>query len=267
MIGAIFRGCLQGNARATVYWTLAISFFGFYAVAIAPDYEGVRQYATLLESFGPISTLLGVSAEVLSSSSGFVTFIYLDYSFLYYSFFAVIAAISISAGEEEHGILDWQLSLPVPRIRFLWERTFAFLVIFAIVSFVSGGVTWFSSFLNANVSLDFWTILSASLNFLPTLMLVFAVTLWISVVVRRRNAAIMLAGFFVVASYFLNGLGDLVGGDAGAFLRGISYFHHYQRGSVLIDGLNPANMLSIAAVAALCLALASLAFQRRDIGI
>lgn len=267
MIGSIFRGCLSGNTRATIYWSMAISFFGFYAVTIAPDYEGVQQYATLLDSFGPASTLLGVSPEVLSSSSGFVTFIYLDYSFLYYSFFAVIAAISVSAGEEEHGILDWQLSLPVPRIRFLWERTFAFLVIFAMVSFVSGGVTWFSSFLNENVSLDFWTILSASLNFLPTLMLVFAVTLWISVVVRRRNTAILLAGFFVVASYFLNGLGELTGGAMGAFLQGISYFHHYQQGSVLINGLNAENMLSIAAVAALCLTLASLAFQRRDIGI
>ena len=267
MIGSIFRGCLHNNTRVTIYWSLAISFFGFYAVAIAPDNAGVQQYATLLDSFGPVSTVMGVSQGVLSSSRSFVTFIYLDYTFLYFSFFALISAISVFAGEEEHGILDWQLSLPVPRIRFLWERSFAFLIIFAIVSLSSGVVTWASAFLNDNVSLEFFAILSGSLNFLPTLMLVYAITLLISVLVRRRNTAIMLAGIFVVVSYFFNGMGELAGGSIGDFMRQISYFYHYQRGNVLIEGLNPANILSISAVAVLSLILTSFAFQRRDIGI
>ena len=51
MIGSILRGSLIGNARAALYWGLALAFFGFYAVALTPDTSGsatIRRFARFL---------------------------------------------------------------------------------------------------------------------------------------------------------------------------------------------------------------------------
>lgn len=267
MIGSILRGSLIGNARAALYWGLALSFFGFYGVALTPDTSGLEQYADLLDSFGDLTALLGISEGAIRTAEGFVGFVYLEYTLLYLSVFAVVAALSVSAGEEEQGILDWQLSLPVSRARFLWERSLAFLIIFAGTGLAASIVAWLTTAFNDNVSLSLLSLLAGALNFLPTMMVVFAFTLLISVVLRRRAAAAVLAGAFVGASYFLNGIGNVTGGNLGDILLRVSYFHHYRGSEVLTEGLNAPRMLLTSALAFVLLVLAARAFQRRDIGI
>lgn len=267
MIGSILRGSLIGNVRVALYWGLALAFFGFYAVALTPDTSGLKQYADLMDSFGEITALFGISEGALATAEGFIGFVYLEYTLLLLSVFAVVAALSVSAGEEEQGMLDWQLSLPVSRARFLWERSLAFLIIFAGTGFAASIVAWLTTPFNDNVSLGLLPLLAGALNFLPTMMLVFAFTLLVTVVLRRRAAAAALAGVFVGVSYFLNGIGNVAGGNLGDILLRVSYFYHYRGSEVLTDGLNAPRMLLTAALAFVLLILAARAFQRRDIGI
>ncbi len=89
----------------------------------------------------------------------------------------------------------------------------------------------------------------------------------VTVVLRRRAAAAALAGVFVGVSYFLNGIGNVAGGNLGGILLRVSYFYHYRGSEVLTDGLDAPRMLLTAALAFVLLILAARAFQRRDIGI
>ncbi len=267
MIGSILMGTLRGNARTALYWGLALAFFGFYAVALTPDTSGLQQYADLMASFGDFAAIFGVNMATLATPEGFVGFVYLEYTMLLLSIFALVAALSVSAGEEDQGMLDWQLSLPVPRARFLWERSLAFLLIFAGMGLAASFVAWLTTAFNDNITVGLWSLLAGALNFLPTMMLVFAVTLLISVVLRRRILAAVLSAAFVGVSYFLNGLGTLVGGAIGdTFLR-FSYFHHYQGNQVLAEGLHFPRMFLTIALAFVLIGLATRAFQRRDIGL
>lgn len=266
-MGVILRVSLSGNARLAIFWWLALSFFGFYAVALVPDARGLQQYGELLESFGALTDMMGINQQALSSAEGFIGFIYLEYSLLYLSVFAALAGLSVSSGEEESGMLDWQLSLPVSRARFLWERSLAFLILFAAVCFASSLITWLTALFREDLALALVDLLAGALNFLPTLMLVFALTLLISVVIRRRALAIALVGFFIGISFFFNGLGEVAGGAIGELMFQLSYFSHYQSNNALLHGLDATKMLLTTALTLVFLLLSTLAFQRRDIGI
>ena len=151
---------------------------------------------------------------------------------------------------------------------FSLERSLAFLILFAAVCFASSLITWLTALFREDLALALVDLLAGALNFLPTLMLVFALTLLISVVIRRRALAIALVGFFIgISFFFFNGLGEVAGGAIGELMFQLSYFSHYQSNNALLHGLDATKMLLTTALTLVFLLLSTLAFQRRDIGI
>ena len=117
----------------------------------------------LLQAFGM------TDAAQLATPAGFLDFGFFSYMMLVLAAYAVIAGLSVTANEEDRGIMDVLLSLPIPRWRLVVERFLAYaliLVLILVLTFLAA-VVWRGKPRPASI----WTwrgCWKASINMLPS---------------------------------------------------------------------------------------------------
>jgi len=268
MNGAIFKETLRRNWRQIYTWGLGVAVLGFYLMVVLPDMESLQQYANLIGSFPPaMLQMLGISdISAISTPEGFIGYGYFGYGILLFAVYGVLMGLNITANEEDDGILDMVLSLPVARWRVLLERFLGYSVL-AITIIGLGFVGIWVGSLISSLDVSMSRVLEGSLNTIPSTLLVMAFTACAATLVRRKGMAIALAAIFVVGSYFLNFLGEAASSSFAGTLRALSFLAYYNTSEVMRNGLNFANITLLSAVTALLVIGSLWFFQRRDVGV
>ncbi len=262
--GIIFRRTLRDARKGIIGWGLLLAGLGFMVVSVFPSIEG------MLEAFGPllenplIKALVG-NIEDFTTLEGFLGVKLLALMPLVLGVYAVLFALGIVGTEEEQGTLDILLSTPAPRWRILVEK-FAALVLAVLLILViflagllAGGLTL------PDFPLSFWKLAGAVFNVLPSTLLMAALTLLLTTVLRGRNQAGAVAAGFIAASYFGLTLADMAGERFAAF-KTLSFFNYYKGEGVLIHGIIWGDFVLLLAGAAVLFGLSLALFQRRDLG-
>lgn len=265
MPGVIFAETLRRRWRQVLYWGLGLALLGYYVLVVIPDVEALQQYATLFESMPPIVLQIfgAENAAAIMTPEGFIGFGYFTYALVVLAIYAVLAGMNISANEEEAGILDVLLSLPLPRWRLMIERFAAFavmtvgIVALGLVGLLMGGQT-------TALEPDIGQLLVASINILPAVLLLIAFTACVAAFFRRGQA-LTLAVVYVVASYFIDFLANAANHELTDLLSRLSFFTYYDSPTVMAEGLSIGNVAVLLAAAAVLMAAALWGFQRRDI--
>ena len=89
------------------------------------------------------------------------------------------------------------------------------------------------------------------------------VALVVGALVAKRMTAIGVATMLAVVAYFVNTLAPLIPGMTG--WRVLSPFYWYIGNDPLRHGLEPAHVVALVALAAACVLLAAITWERRDI--
>lgn len=265
----IFAETLRRNWRQSVYWGLVFAFFAGYAGILVPDMEGMQNYLRILEAF-PAAMLQVFGLEdvrAFATPEGFVSFSYFVYMAIGVSIFGVVAGLNVTIAEEDRGILDMLLAQPVQRWQVVIGRFAAYAALMVIVVLFGVAALIGTDALNDNFAIETGRYLSA--NFMLWLygLMVMAVTLLISTVVRSRGLATVLAAGFVGGSYMIDTIGGMANNDTADMLRNLSYFRHYDGMSVLTRDIEIVPVLVLVTLSAALVALSVGFFQRRDVGV
>src|SRR5690606_6787908 len=155
----------------------------------------------LLQMFG------ADDVATLATPEGFLGFGLFGYSLLILSAYAVIAGLNVTANEEDRGILDVTLSLPIPRWRLVIERLLAYsLIVILILAVLYVGMV--AVMLTASgITISAARLLEGVFNLLPSTLLVLAVTALAGAALRSRGMAAAVATAFVIISYFIDFIG------------------------------------------------------------
>lgn len=269
MRGATFNETLRRAWRGAVYWAVGMFGYALYVTVIIQDVDMLQQYAELAKSFKPgILKLIGVGDDLttLATPEGFLGFAFFSWIVLFLAVYAILAGLNITANDEDDGIMDVVLALPLPRWQIIIEKYAAYaLLIIGIVA-----VTFLGLMVGGGVSamtLDMGRLFVTTLNALPSLLLVMGFTAWVSVTVRRRSTTAAAAAAFVAVSYLVNSLGGMASGTLADILRGLSFYYYYDSSSVLQNGLAWGNIALLVAVTLALLSGTLWFFQRRDVGV
>jgi len=267
MAGVLFMETLRRSWRQILYWGLALAILGYYAMAVVPDVDALQQYAALLDTI-PSFLLQMFGAEdltALTTPEGFVAFGYYTYALLVLMVYAVLVGMSITANEEDAGILDVLLSLPIPRWRVIMERFAAYTLI--TIGIVAVGFIGLLAGTQATaLEIDIGRLLIGSINLLPPVLMLIAFAACMATTARRRSLAVTVTTSFIIASYFIDFLGKAASHALTDTLSRFSFFTYFDSQGVMIDGLNPANVALLLIVTVVLLAAALWFFERRDIG-
>ena len=269
MSGAVFRETLHRTFGQTLLWAAGLGFLAMTIVLIVPTVD-MMAFVGLLEGMPEfMRSALGVgdNAMVITTPEGFVAVGFFGKLALILAAYPVVMGLHVTANEEEDGILDMLLSMPVARWRVVVEKLAAFalsIVVIAVVVFVG---MWLGTVITA-VTLDLGLMAQLVVNVLPVLLLILALTALAGAVLRRRRDALAAATVFVLGSFMLDTIGSMGAGSLAENLRYLSVFSAANAVSVIQNGGLP--WATIALLLAIALALsggAVWAFQRRDVGL
>jgi ABC-2 type transport system permease protein len=252
------------DLRWPTFWvSLGCGAMTAYFAILFPTYSKLFDLNAILEKMGPAMKLLGASA---GDASTLIGFLHIElFSMILPAAIAAFAAgvaSGFTAGEESRGTIDVLLSYPVSRRRVVLEKWLAV----ALACVVTVVALWVFALAGAAISGSELPPdrLAAALVMLVLLGLAFGdIALAISAATGNRAAAIGVTVALLVAMYLVDALSAIV--DGLGVIRPLSLFRYYMGGDPLRFGLNLGDAAVLGAVAAVFLAIAVVAFERRDL--
>jgi len=268
MQGSIFIETFKQTWKQMIYWGLGLASMGLLVVLMVPLFD-MQQMADLLESFPPVLLAMigiGKDLELFTTPEGFVAVGFFGKFALIFAVYPVVMGMRITANDEDDGIMDMVLSLPVQRARVIIERFAAYTVsIMGVVAMIfigmSGGVAI------SGVELNMSALASVILMLIPVLTFVMAFTMFIATIVRRKQVTLGIVTAFVVASFMIQTLGAMAEGTFAEPIGWISFFTYYNAGNILGGGLVLAHILGLAILSIVLIGLSVQRFEQRNVGI
>jgi ABC-2 type transport system permease protein len=258
---SVYMRSLGMIAMPTFWWTLGFAAFAAWMI-VAVNQLASKMNALLAGAQGSpaISVLKNIGGGSSTELNGLLLGAMFELMPVLLMAFAVTQVNRWSADEDE-GRLEIVLSTPQSRPAVLLGR-FAAL---ATATVVVGVVTLVTAAVAASiggVALDGGNLAAATLGMIPLGLLIAAVG-YLAAGWLRTAADTGLLSFLLAAWFFISFIGpDLKWPDA--TLR-LSPFYYY--GTPLLHGIALANLAVVIGVGAVALALSSLRFARKDIGV
>ena len=267
MNGVVFKDTLRRGWRGMIYWGIGFGLYGVMIMMIVKDANILKQYAEISKALPPaLLQLFGGDAASMATPEGFMAYGYFGYLLLIFAVYAILSGLNITANDEDAGIMDMVLTLPLARWRLVLEKFLAYaLLIVGIVSLSYIGLLIGSQF--SALKIDNGRLFQATVNIIPATLLVLGVTMLAGTVFRSKGTATAVAALFVVGSYVLNFLGLAASGTFFDKVKAFSFFTYYDHQGVIQHGLVAGNVLLLLIVTVVCAGIALWTFQRRDVGI
>lgn len=176
--------------------------------------------------------------------------------------FAIVAGTAATAGEESAGTLDMLLAQPIRRRRVIVEKA---LGIGAAVSvaLLAGLPGIYLGQLFVDMDISPWRTLAATIVTLPLLYLFAALAMLLGAALPTRAMAVAAATALAVLAYVVYTVGALV--DALSGVRKITPFYWSDASKALVGDFEVWRTLVLLGVCIGLVALATWAFERRDI--
>jgi ABC-2 type transport system permease protein len=231
-------------------------------VPAAPQAGFVRQLLDLAPA--PVRILLGEELVANLSARGFLGFGYVHpFALILLGLWAVRVATGALAGEIGRGTMDLIAARPVTRHAQVGAAAVAVCAGLAVISAAAWGGTALGLAQRPLEGVAAADLLPVAVMGLLLFAAAGAVALLISALSREGGPAVSWCAGLLAGSYVLDYLARVW--SAIGFLRPLSLFRYYEPQRILRDGVTGADAAVLAAVGAAALALAFLAFGRRDL--
>jgi ABC-2 type transport system permease protein len=170
-------------------------------------------------------------------------------------------AVRLTAGQEEDGTLELDLTAPVTRARLFWERLAAvWLLLAGLVTLVTIGVLVSDPLFDLGV--DVPNVLASGVGLLLLVGAFATLAFALGAATGRRSVALGAAAAVAVVTYVFRGVANAAGVDVYAALSPFSWF---LQGDPLANGLDLVGVAKIAAISVLAAPLGWWRFVRRDL--
>ncbi len=234
---------------------------------IAGDTPAARTvFAQQMELLARQLTYLLPAPAQLDTMAGYLTWRWFGSAVLIYAFWALLAGSGAGRGDEERGLVELWLSTGVSRSRFIALRVAGFAATAAVSIAVMLVVTDIGAAIG-NEPLALGPLALVGLAMWTLTLFVFSFAVVVAQLVTTRRGGTGIAGIVVLALFMLNAAARS-GVDVGA-LRWLSPFYLYERSNPVLRGgaLDVPATAALAAGSLVLVAMAVVAFVRRDIGV
>ena len=265
---SVFAETLWSRRSSLLWYVLGLGFLVGITAGVYPTVrEGADVFTQLMESLpeGMMSFFGASDVSEMLSPAGFINSrVNASIGAVVLAVYAISLGTNAIAGEEDRRTMDLILATPIPRHRIVLERFAAMVILVGVVAFA---VFVVMAAANPMVDLGFSIQNMLASNFqLALLALVFGtLALAVGGLTGRRGLTIGVAAGVTVASFFVNGLAQLV-----EWLQGpqkVTPFYWLQRADPLNKGLSVEDTAIMLGVIAVFLAIAVWGFRRRDVAV
>lgn len=266
MRGSVFIDTLKTSWRTTLLWGAGMAAFMWFFVLITPSLASLDIVPLLATLPDPILAAAGIqNIEVIGTVTGLLALGFFGKMAILFAAYPAFVGMRVTTNDEDLGAMDVVLSLPIPRWQMIVEKFLAYSVniaflVLMVIAGLFGGL--------ASVTLDdiqTGRLVMISLNLIPVLMLVLAVTIFIGALVNRKQTVLMSVTAFIVVSYIVFTVGGMVDATWMNALEALSFFSYYNVEYLLENGVVPAHLAIMTLSIIAFMGGSLLVFNRRDI--
>ncbi|MDJ0952069.1 MAG: ABC transporter permease subunit [Acidimicrobiia bacterium] len=268
MLSSVYREALWSRRGSLLLYVIGMGLLVGITVGVYPTVrEGADTFTQLLESMpqGLMSMFGSSDAAELLTPAGFVNSrVNASIGAIVLTVFAISLGTAAIAGEEDRRTMDLILATPTPRRAIVLSRFAAMASMIGVVAFAILVVMVVA---NPIVDLGFSLPNMIASNFMLALLaLVFgSLALAVGGLTGKRGVTLGVASGVTVATFFINGLAELVDWLQGP--QELTPFYWLQRANPLSKGLTIEDTLIMLAVTVVFVALAVWGFERRDVAV
>jgi len=260
IVGKVFHD----QWRPVLVWAALSGILAAFYLSLYPSIGAVQEMQELLDSMPQaLRALFAAEGADIGTPAGYLNIELFTFMIPLLVFaVALTSAGGATAGEEERGTMELLLANPIPRWRVVVEKFLAMaLATSAVVAGIWLALAITASVANIALALDRVAAALASVGLLG--FAVGSLAMAIGALTGNRMVSIGLALGIAVVGFFVNALGPLVEGLRD--WRAISLHYHYIGNDPLANGLDPGHAAVLLATAVVCLVVAIVAFDRRDL--
>jgi ABC-2 type transport system permease protein len=268
MVGVNFWHTLRANRYQVLLWGGGLALLATLLMGMVRDDGMIEQYGKIMETF-PSEILSAFGADdmaTLSTPDGFIAFGFFSYILIIIAVYAVNAGLEITANDEDEGMMDIVLTLPVLRRQLVIERFLAFSVItigILLTSFIGFLVGTQFTTLKINLGGMFLGILTL----IPSTLLMIVLVVLCSVIFHRKSTAMGVGVVIILVSYFIDLLAMTTTNDIIQTLSYFSFFTYSKSQYVVTDGLAIRDLLVLTVSTMTLFGTTLYLFDRRDVGL
>lgn len=266
MLRSVYLEALWSRRNSLLLYVIGLGLLVAITVGVYPT---VRQdsatFTQLLESMPrSMMSFLGSSdVTELLSPAGFINArVNASIGTVVLAVFAISLGTAAIAGEEDRRTMDLILATPTPRHRIVLSRFGAMVTLVSAVAAVIGVIMIIANPL-VDLGFSLGNIVASNLELALAALVFGSLALAVGGVTGHRGLTIGVASGVTVATFFINGLAQLVDWLQGP--QKLTPFHWLQRSDPLSNGLSIEDTLIMVAVIAVFLGIALWGFERRDI--
>ena len=266
--GVIFRRTLWDSRVGILSWGIGLGLLALMEVTLYPSISEAFSGLTELLDSPLYRAFLGENADAaaFATPGGFIAIYMLAFVPLYMAVYMVLLGLGIVGNEEERGSIDVLLGAPIPRWQVIVEKAAAVLVIVVAVLALNGLGAAIGVLLTPEMTLPLGRLVEGTIAMLPVVLVMAALALFFSTVLRSRNLAAGVTGAIIIASYFITNLAE-VAQEALGTIKQASFFTYYSPLQIMQEGMIWSEFLVLLVIALALLGLSIYAFQRRDLGV
>ena len=251
---------IQSRRNAIIGWSIGLILFGLMYTTLYPEMEGQ------LDALADISVYQAMGVEI-ATFEGYLGSTVIGFVPILLGIYAIMAATSTLAGEEDDGTLEMLLASRLARWQLVFAKGVGLLIVTAVIVILAGlgnvmGLNLVLDQIDTAVTrLDVFTVVLSSL---PLVWALLMLSFFFGTFFPNRRSA-MIAGFLVlIISYFGENIGGMV--NSMEIVKPYSLFSYFDSSSaVFIDGVAMQDVIVLLSVALIGFILAIISFQRRDV--
>lgn len=268
MIGANFWHTLKQNLHQVALWGGGLALLAVLLLSMINDNQMIEQYGKIMETFPPeIMSALGADDfAALSTPDGFIAFGFFSYILIIIAIYAVNTGLDITATDEDEGMMDIVLTLPVLRRQLVMERFLASIVITVAIL-----LTAFMGFIVGlpftRLTINLGGMLLGILTLIPSTLFMIALVMLCGVLFRRKSTALGVAVVIILTSYFVDMLAMTTTNEIVSALSYLSFFTYSKSQNVVTDGVVWRDMVILLSGTIGLLGATLYLFDRRDVGL
>jgi ABC-2 type transport system permease protein len=277
MNGAIFKETIRQTWLQAILWGLGFGLLGASTLAVLPDAEGLKAMADLIEQLPSFMiSLIGSGNDLvfMSTPEGYITAGFYGRLLLLLAIFPVLLGLRVTSNEENSGVMDTLLSLPVSRPVMMIEKILAYWLMMALMLLVMNG--WLvAANMAFEVGIDNARLFLVGGALFPSILFIFGLTVLFSALIRQRRTAIIGVVVVILGGFLIDmlvGLAEsaLSKGDflESTFLETAKFFsiYHYYNSAVIFQQGLIWNHVLIMLIAGCLAGIAGIwLFNRRDL--
>jgi ABC-2 type transport system permease protein len=260
----IFIRELKANLKSLLIWSVIVSFLIMMAVAKFSAFASDPEMLKMLDSMPPaIMDALSMSAFNLTTLSGFYGIM-----LVYFALMGAIAAAmwgsDMISKEERDKTVEFSLVLPVSRSKVITAKALAALVNCIVLVFVIWGVSLLAV-QSYNPDQAFYDFAALQMRALFVVELIFlAIGLMLGCVLKQYRLAGSIAVGIILVTYFMSVI--TVMHEKLDFLKWFTPFKYFDAYALFSSGrMDTTYLLLSAAIIVVCMAVAYLVYNRRDL--